>query len=71
MEDVMLSHKRTLPLWQQRRRRLLALERALSPARGEADTDKTSSSERTVIAQKAIDRVKAEERWQAWLRGKI
>ncbi len=67
----MLGHKRTLPLWQQRRRRLLVLERALGPDRAGTGVNRMSTSEQSVLAQKTADRKTAEERWQAWLRGKL
>ena len=52
MEGVMLGSRRTVPLWRQRQRRLLALERALAAGKPERDTQ----AEQTVIAAKAVQR---------------
>ena len=52
MEDVMLGTRRTVPFWQQRRRRLLALERALAPGKSARETH----AEQVVISAKAVQR---------------
>ena len=52
MEDVMLGTRRTVPLWRQKQRRLLALERALAPGRPETETH----VEQAVISAKASQR---------------
>ena len=52
MEDVMLGTRRTVPLWRQKQRRLLALERALAPRKPEAETH----IEQAVISAKATQR---------------
>jgi hypothetical protein len=52
MEDVMLGTKRTVPLWRQRQRRLLALERALAPGKSAHETH----AEQVVVSAKAAQR---------------
>jgi hypothetical protein len=59
----MLGSKRTIPLWRQRQRRLLALERALTPFRIHRET----RSEQVAIARKVKDRKKDEAKSKAWL----
>jgi len=48
----MLGSKRTVPLWRQRQRRLLVLERALAPGKPARETQ----SEQVVISAKAAQR---------------
>jgi hypothetical protein len=58
MEDVMLGSKRTVPLWRQRQRRLLALERALAPSRnGHGQPYATAEG---IAGARARDRLTAE-----------
>jgi hypothetical protein len=52
MEDLMLGSRRTAPLWRQRQRRLLALERALAPGKPARETH----AEQVVISAKAAQR---------------
>jgi hypothetical protein len=59
----MLGSRRTIPLWQQRQRRLLALERALASFRA----DRATRSEQATIAHKARDRKVDEVKSKAWL----
>jgi hypothetical protein len=59
----MLGTKRTIPLWQQRQRRLLALERALAPFRIHRET----RSEQVAMARKVKDRKTDEAKSKAWL----
>jgi hypothetical protein len=63
MEDVMLGSRRTIPLWRQRQRRLLALERALASFRA----DHVTRSEPIVVAHKAKDRKTDEMKSRTWL----
>jgi hypothetical protein len=63
MEDVMLGTRRTILFWQQRRRRLLALERALASFRA----DRATRSEYAAVALKAKDQKTAETKSKAWL----
>ena len=48
----MLGTRRTVPLWRQRNRRLLALERALAPGKPGRDTH----AEQAMISAKAAQR---------------
>jgi hypothetical protein len=59
MEDLMLGSRRSVPLWRQRRPRLLALERTLASTRNEAATARDTSSERTVIALRSSPHLSA------------
>ena len=59
----MLGTRRTLPLWQERQRRLLALERALAPARA----GRATRSEQVAVALKARDRKREEVKSRVWL----
>jgi hypothetical protein len=68
MEDMMLEHKRTVPLWRQRRQRRLAQERALARARIHA-ADKPEMPDEAATVVKAANLAAAEARWQSWLRG--
>jgi hypothetical protein len=52
MEDVMLGNLHAVPLWRQRQRRLLALERVLAPRKSAGDTH----AEQVVIIIKAEHR---------------
>ena len=52
----MLGTKRTVPLWRQKQRRLVQLERALAPGKPEAETH----VEQTVISTRAAQRRLAE-----------
>jgi hypothetical protein len=52
MEDVMLGTRRTVPLWRQRRRRLVELERALEPGKPPQETH----AELAVLGHKAEQR---------------
>jgi len=54
----MLGTRRTVPLWRQRHRRLLALERALAPGRSGRDTH----AEQAMIIAKAEQRRQDEAR---------
>ena len=55
----MLGSRTTVPLWRQRRPRLLALERALVSTRGPAATARDTSSERAVVDLKSVPRMTA------------
>ncbi len=59
----MLGARRTIPLWQRRQRRLLALERALAAFR----SDHATGSEYAAVAHKAKDRKTDEVKRKAWL----
>ena len=52
MEDVMLGSRRTVPLWRQKQRRLVQLERALATGKPGAETH----AEQAVISAKAAQR---------------
>lgn len=54
----MLGTKRTVPLWRQRRRGLLALERALAPGKPSRDTH----AEQAMISARAEQRRQDEAR---------
>ena len=58
MEDVMLGTRRTVPLWRQRHRRLLVLERALAPGKPGRDTH----AEQAMVGAKAEQRRQDEAR---------
>ena len=63
MEDVMLGSKRTVPLWRQRQRRLLALERALSPGKPTNETQAELALLSTKAAQRRLDEAKRRTRF--------
>jgi len=52
MEDVMLGTRRTVPLWRQKQRRLVQLERVFASRKPQAETH----AEQTVISAKAAQR---------------
>jgi hypothetical protein len=68
METMMLGHKRTVPLWKQKRKGRLMQERALTKARAQG-ADKPEMPDEAAAVVKAANRAAAEARWQAWLRG--
>jgi hypothetical protein len=63
MEDVMLGTKRTVPLWRQKQRRLLQVERALAPAKPDAETRVEQAVISTKAAQRRLDEAKRRVRF--------
>jgi len=63
MEDVMLGSKRTAPLWRQRQRRLLVLERALASGKPTNETDAELAVLATKAAQRRLDGAKRRTRF--------
>ena len=59
----MLGSKRTVPLWRQRQRRLLALERALSPGKPTNETQAELALLSTKAAQRRLDEAKRRTRF--------
>jgi hypothetical protein len=63
MEDVMLGTRRTVPLWRQKQRRLLQLERALAPGKPEAETQVEQAVISAKAAQRRLDEAKRRARF--------
>jgi hypothetical protein len=63
MEDVMLGTRRTVPLWRQKQRRLVQLERALAPGKPEAETHVEQTVLSGKAAQRRLDETKRRQRF--------
>ena len=59
----MLGTRRTVPLWRQKQRRLVQLERALSPGKPAAETHIEQAVISTKAAQRRLDEVKRRQRF--------
>ena len=59
----MLGTKRTVPLWRQKQRRLLQVERALAPGKPDAETHVEQAVISTKAAQRRLDEVKRRQRF--------
>jgi len=60
MEDLMLGSKRSVPLWRQRRTRLLPLEQSLAAGRTGSRVVKPVLAAKDIKVARARSRIKAE-----------
>jgi hypothetical protein len=63
MEDVMLGTRRTVPLWRQKQRRLVQLERALALGKPDAETHVEQAVISAKAAQRRLDETKRRQRF--------
>ena len=59
----MLGTKRTVPLWRQKQRRLLQVERALAPGKPDAETHVEQTVLSAKAAQRRLDETKRRQRF--------
>ena len=59
----MLGSKRTVPLWRQKQRRFLTLERALAPSKPANETQVEQAVISTKAAQRRLDEAKRRARF--------
>lgn len=60
MEDLMLGSKRSVPLWRQRRTRLLPLEQSLAAGRTDSRVVKPALAAKDIKVARTRSRMKAE-----------
>ena len=63
MEKVMLGTRRTVPLWRQKQRRLLQLERALTSGKPDTETHVEQAVISAKAAQRRLDEAKRRARF--------